>query len=161
MAHKQVTISILFKFGDNGRVSVPAGSDSFEEDASEHLNEEERGTFHKTVAQSSFACERGGPDMGATVSALCSGVQEPGRKEWEKLVQMTKFLHNMQNDVLRLSVGCRSIQSEWFMDALFRSQRTCQSGIQVQAQQGVSCASQQKTEVECQQQCNLQTGWSG
>ena len=88
-------------------------------DGSEHLNKQEKGIPHKMVLQMSFACERGGTDMGTTASVLCGGVKEPGRNDWNKSVQLMKFLHDTQDDALRSSVGLGSVQSEWFVDALF------------------------------------------
>ena len=40
-------------------------------------------------------------------------------------MQMMKFLHNAQNDALRLSVGHGSIQPEWHVDALFAVHPDC------------------------------------
>ena len=71
------------EFRSGGGVTVPAGFDSFKADTSEHLSEEGKEMFHQTVVQSSFSCEKGGPDMGMTTSVPCSGAQEPGRKEQE------------------------------------------------------------------------------
>ena len=52
-------------------------------------------------------------------SVSCGRVKEPGRNDWNKLVCSMKFLHDTQEDVLRLSVGTGSVQLEWFVDTSF------------------------------------------
>ena len=107
------------KFNDDGKITSTAGVDLFKEDVSKKLNEKERETFHTTVARGLFLCKRSRPDVQTAVSVLCSRVRAPGRKDWEKLVRMMKFLNNTRNDVLTLSAGKGLNCIEWYIDAAF------------------------------------------
>lgn len=52
-------------------------------------------------------------------AVLYTRVKAPGRKDWNKLVQLMKFLSNTKDDVLTMSAGQGMFSIQWYIDALF------------------------------------------
>ena len=96
-----------------------ASTGLFEEDTSKKLGEKDRETFHKFTAKGLFASKRARQDIAPAIYILCTIVKSPGRKDWNKLVRMMKFLHQTKNDVLTLSADRGLHNIEWYVDALF------------------------------------------
>ena len=107
------------KFKQQARNCQPTGRDMFNEDLSEKSQSKERETFHRFVAKCLFLCKRARPDMQLTTVALCTRVKLPGRNNWNKLVQVMKFLSATTDDELCMSAGKGVSSSDWFSDALF------------------------------------------
>lgn len=58
-------------------------------------------------------------DIQPVTAVLCTKVKAPGRKDWNKLVQLMKFLSNTKDEVLTMSVGKVILSIQWYIDASF------------------------------------------
>ena len=69
--------------------------------------------FHKFTAKGLFASKQARQDMAPVASVSCARVKNPGRNDWNKLVQMMKFSHKIENDKLTLSADQGLHGAEW------------------------------------------------
>ena len=116
---KKMLQEFPIKFKEGMTQNTPAGVDMFGPDESKKLNENEKETFHRTVAQSLFLSKRGRPDIQPITSVLCTRVKQPGKKDWGKLVRMMKYLNGTKNDTLKLNAKDGVHRIEWSIDSAF------------------------------------------
>ena len=57
--------------------------------------------------------------MQPTIAVLCTRVEAPGQKDWNKLVRLMKCLHSTANGTLTLDAGNGVHNVEWSMDSAF------------------------------------------
>ena len=91
---------MIFWLKLNGTVSVPAPTDLFAEGKSPKLDKEQSEEFHTVVAKGLFACKRWRPDIHAAVAAHCICLKSPNQDDWDKLIQLLKFIYGTCNDKL-------------------------------------------------------------
>jgi hypothetical protein len=56
------------------------------------LTKEKAELFHTTAAKGLFLCKRGHPNIAPAITFLTTRVWDPTQEDWEKLVQMLRFL---------------------------------------------------------------------
>ena len=96
---------------------TPAGEDLFAQDEkSPLLSEKKKMDFHTLVAKGLFVCRRARPDIHTMIAALCTRVQAPTDKDWEKLERLLKYLNGTRNERLVLKADSLNVQ-KWYMDA--------------------------------------------
>ena len=99
---QQMLQEFPIKFNKDAKQTTPAGVDMFNADESKKLNDSERETFHRSVAQGLFLLKRARLDIQPIVSVLCTRVKKPGRKDWRKIVRMMKYLNATKDDVITI-----------------------------------------------------------
>ncbi len=91
----------------------------FSKDQSKKLGMKEQEEFHRITVKALFLCKRARPDIQPIVLVLCTRVKNPGLRDWNKLVQMMKFLSITKEDVLTLSAANGVHCIEWSVDSAF------------------------------------------
>ena len=99
--------------------ATPAANDLFVvDDSSEPLPKQEKETFHTFVAKGLFACKRARPDIHTAIAALCTRVQAPNLKDYNKLRRLIQYLNGTRGDKLILSADDLQILI-WYADISF------------------------------------------
>ena len=83
---------------------TPANKNLFNVDNSEKLDKTRAQQFHTTVAKELFISKRARPDIQPTIAILATRVQKPNKQDWEKLVQLMKYLNGTRKYHLTLSI---------------------------------------------------------
>jgi hypothetical protein len=73
--------------------------------------------FHTMVAKGLFLCKRGRPDIDPAIAFLTTRVCDPTQEDWDKLVQMLRFLRQTCKD--RLTLRADGKIAKWYVDAAF------------------------------------------
>ena len=97
---------------------TPAAGDLFNEGQGEDLTMDCKEAFHRVVAKGLFVSKRARPDIHLTIATLCTQVKSPNESDWDKLVQLIKFLSGTRNKKLTLSADDLRI-IKWFVDVAF------------------------------------------
>ena len=95
----------------------PAGNDMFNEDFSKKLSVKEQEIFHRFTTK--FFCKRAHLNIQPITAVLCTRVKAPDRNDWNKLVQMMKFLYTAREGVLGMSADRGPFSLHWYVDASF------------------------------------------
>ena len=75
--------------------------------------------FHTTTAQGLFfSTKRARPDIHTGIAFLCTQVQDPNEEDWEKIIQLMKYLNGTRNLVLTLHADKLNIL-KWYVDSSF------------------------------------------
>ena len=96
----------------------PAGDDLFVNKDSKKLDKTRAEQFHTWTAKALFVTKRARPDIQPAVAGLCTRVQEPNEKDWNKLMRMMKYLNRTKNMVRIISADNLTVL-KWFVDASF------------------------------------------
>ena len=101
--------------------STPATNEMFSVGAGSALTEKHKEIFHKTMAKALLVCKRARPDIQPIVAVLCMRVKLPNENDWNKLVQMLKYLNGTNSDKLTISAGSEKAieRLDWFVDTAF------------------------------------------
>ena len=95
-----------------------AADDLFSIGNDEKLSKDRAEEFHTTVAKGLFVCKRARPDIQPVIAVLCTRVKAPNKSDWDKLIQLLKFLNGTRDDVLTLSADSLGT-IKWYVDASF------------------------------------------
>jgi len=100
---KKMVTKFLQEALQGPKVATPASTNLFSVDKrSPKLSQHEAETLHSFVLKSLFLRERGRPDVLQPAAHLCTCTKEPTRFNWDKLVQLMKFLKQTPDDQLTL-----------------------------------------------------------
>ena len=69
-------------------------------------------------AKGLFVCKQARPDIQPVIAVLCTRVKAPNKSDWDKLIQLLKFLNGTRDDVLTLSADSLGT-IKWYVDASF------------------------------------------
>jgi hypothetical protein len=98
---------------------TPAADDLFDKgDESKLLSKEQAEDFHTCVAKGLFLCKHARPDIHLTIAVLCTRVKQPNESEWQKLIQLMKYLNGTRDDKLILSADKLNVV-KWYVDTSF------------------------------------------
>ena len=108
------------KFKKGETAATPAGEDLFAQKSSndKKLEKDKAEVFHTTTAQGLFLTKRARPDIHTGIVFLCTQVWDPNEEDWEKIIQLMKYLNGTRNLVLTLYVDKMNIL-KWYVDTSF------------------------------------------
>ena len=107
-----------FPFETGRKVTTPANDNLFKVLKSLKLDKMRKEIFHTFTAKALFLTKRSRPDIGPTVSFLCTRVKEPTQHDWTKLKRMISFLSTTIGDCLTIKYDGKGI-IRWNIDAAF------------------------------------------
>ena len=92
------------KFKSTDHTPTPAAVNLFEAGAGKPLDKATGESYHEFVAKNIFLSKRVRGDILQATSVLSTRVQEPKETDWDKLVQLMKYLHSTKRKHLRLTI---------------------------------------------------------
>ena len=98
--------------------ATPAAENIFQVEHGKTLCNLKQEAFHTFTAKALFLTARARPDIKPTVAFLCTRVQEPTSRDWNKLVRMMDFLKRTANECLTLALD-DTRRVIWSIDAAF------------------------------------------
>ena len=104
------------KFKKGETAATPAGEDLFGQKSSndKKLKKDKAEAFQTTTAQGLFLTKRARPDIHTGTAFLCIWVQDPNEEDWEKTIQLMKYLNGKKDFVLTLSADQLNIL-KWYV----------------------------------------------
>ena len=115
---KAMVADFSIKFKPKDTAATPATPDLFAEGTGAKLDKEHREEFHTFVAKGLFACKRARLDIHTAVTTLCTRVKNPNQSDWDKLIQLLKYINGTLDDKLILSVDNLRVL-KWWIDSSF------------------------------------------
>ena len=108
------------KFKKHERAATPAGEDLFGQKSSNEkkLKKDKAEAFHTTTAQGLFLTKRARPDIHTGIAFLCTWVWGPNEEDWEKIIQLMKYLNGTRDLVLTLHADQLNML-KWYVDTAF------------------------------------------
>jgi hypothetical protein len=106
------------ELGKKDVAKTPAADSQFNLGTGAKLDTKRSEIFHTFVVKGLFLCKRARPNIQQAILVLCTRVKDPNQADWEKLMQVMKYLNGTRSEYLTLSADYLRVV-KWYVDASF------------------------------------------